>query len=81
FHLFKVESQPEIKKCKSISQFTQFFNKYVNWYNNDRISNKTKNMSPVDYRTRLSCLKVFYFCLTFLLHFTSRVFSIFHLVK
>ncbi|WP_338148434.1 IS3 family transposase [Ligilactobacillus salivarius] len=49
FHLFKVESQPEIKKCKSISQFTHFFNKYVNWYNNDRISNKTKNMSPVDY--------------------------------
>ncbi|MYV25508.1 IS3 family transposase, partial [Lactobacillus salivarius] len=27
------------KKCKNISQFTQFFNKYVNWYNNDRISN------------------------------------------
>ena len=53
FHLFKVESQPEIKKCKSISQFTQFFNKYVNWYNNDRISNKTKNMSPVDYRTHV----------------------------
>ncbi|OQQ78276.1 IS3 family transposase, partial [Ligilactobacillus salivarius] len=51
--LFKVESQPEIKKCKSISQFTQFFNKYVNWYNNDRISNKTKNMSPVDYRTHV----------------------------
>ncbi|WP_339327152.1 hypothetical protein [Ligilactobacillus salivarius] len=24
-----------------MSQFTQFFNKYVNWYNNDRISNKT----------------------------------------
>ncbi|OQQ80051.1 IS3 family transposase [Ligilactobacillus salivarius] len=53
FHLFKVESQPEIKKCKNISQFTQFFNKYVNWYNNDRISNKTKNMSPVDYRTHV----------------------------
>ncbi|WP_423241546.1 IS3 family transposase [Ligilactobacillus salivarius] len=29
-----------------MSQFTQFFNKYVNWYNNDRISNKTKNMGP-----------------------------------
>jgi putative transposase len=53
FHLFKVESQPKIKKCKNISQFTQFFNKYVNWYNNDRISNKTKNMSPVDYRTHV----------------------------
>ncbi|WP_143454068.1 IS3 family transposase, partial [Ligilactobacillus salivarius] len=26
---------------------------YVNWYNNDRISNKTKNMSPVDYRTHV----------------------------
>ncbi|MCR4913233.1 MULTISPECIES: IS3 family transposase, partial [Ligilactobacillus] len=24
-----------------------------NWYNNDRISNKTKNMSPVDYRTHV----------------------------
>ncbi|MYY23805.1 IS3 family transposase, partial [Ligilactobacillus salivarius] len=23
------------------------------WYNNDRISNKTKNMSPVDYRTHV----------------------------
>ncbi|MBM6773023.1 IS3 family transposase [Ligilactobacillus agilis] len=31
----------------------QLFNKYVNWYNNDRISNKTKNMNPVDYRTHV----------------------------
>ena len=53
FHLFKVESLTEIKRCKNISEFKQLFNRYVIWYNNDRISNKTKNMSPVDYRTHV----------------------------
>src|SRR5699024_1914054 len=52
-NLFKVESQPEITRCKSISQFTRCFNKHVNWYNNDRISHRTKHMSPVDYRTHV----------------------------
>ncbi|WP_155889564.1 IS3 family transposase, partial [Ligilactobacillus equi] len=53
FHLFKIESLPEIKSCKDIAEFTWFFRKYIKWYNNDRISNKTKNMSPVDYRTHV----------------------------
>ncbi|WP_035189873.1 IS3 family transposase, partial [Ligilactobacillus equi] len=43
FHLLKIESLSEIKSCKDIAEFTWLFRKYINWYNNDRISNKTKN--------------------------------------
>ncbi|WP_202813103.1 IS3 family transposase, partial [Ligilactobacillus equi] len=42
FHLLKIESLPEIKSCKDIAEFTWLFRKYINWYNNDQISNKTK---------------------------------------
>ncbi|WP_420323921.1 IS3 family transposase [Ligilactobacillus equi] len=49
----RLESPPEIKSCKDIAEFTCLFRKYINWYNNDRISNKTKNMSPVDFRTHV----------------------------
>ncbi|WP_442892108.1 IS3 family transposase [Companilactobacillus sp. HBUAS59699] len=36
--------------CKNIEDLTEISQEYIDWYNNLRISRKTKSMSPVKYR-------------------------------
>jgi transposase InsO family protein len=43
-----------LHKFSSMEKFTDELNKYINYYNNDRIKAKLKGMSPVQYRTHSS---------------------------
>lgn len=40
-----------LQKFKSMEHFRKELNKYIDYYNNKRIKNALKNMSPVEYRT------------------------------
>ncbi len=50
FHIYKTECLIGFPPCKDIDELTKISQKYVCWYNNVRISGKTKSMSPVEYR-------------------------------
>ncbi|MCP8873457.1 IS3 family transposase [Pediococcus acidilactici] len=50
FHLYKTECLNGFPPCKDISELTQLSKEYVEWFNHRRISLKTKNMSPAEYR-------------------------------
>jgi transposase InsO family protein len=40
-----------LQKFSSVDQFIRELQKYIKYYNNDRIKAKLKGMSPVQYRT------------------------------
>ncbi|MFD1411344.1 IS3 family transposase [Lapidilactobacillus gannanensis] len=50
FHIYKTECFCGLPMCKNIEEFKQITNNYVEWFNNTRISMKTKGMSPIEYR-------------------------------
>ena len=45
------------KEYKSFEEFSNAVDRYMNYYNNDRIQEKTKWMSPVQYRITSKCLE------------------------
>ncbi|KRO00860.1 hypothetical protein IV57_GL000181 [Companilactobacillus kimchiensis] len=50
FHLFKTECLNGFLPCKDIKEFRKLSKKYIDWFNNRRISRKTKGMTPREYR-------------------------------
>lgn len=50
FHLFKTECLNGFPPCKDIDEFKEISLSYVDWFNNRRISGKTKGMTPCEYR-------------------------------
>ncbi|RWZ05164.1 IS3 family transposase [Lactiplantibacillus plantarum] len=48
-------------QCKDIGEFKEITKNYVDWFNNRRISQKTKGMAPANTGTCLSSLKIFNF--------------------
>ena len=50
FHLFKTELLDGFPPCQDITELKQLSNQYVHFFNYDRISLKTKGMTPVEYR-------------------------------
>jgi len=50
FHLFKTECLNGFPPCKDIEEFKEVSLSYVDWFNNRRISGKTKGMTPCEYR-------------------------------
>lgn len=50
FHLFKTELLNGFPPCKNLSEFKQSATQYVHYFNYERISLKTKGMTPVEYR-------------------------------
>lgn len=50
FHLFKTELLNGFPPCKNLSEFKQLATQYVHYFNYERISLKTKGMTPVEYR-------------------------------
>lgn len=50
FHLFKTELLAGFPPCKDITELTELAKKYVEYFNNVRITLKTKGMTPVEYR-------------------------------
>ena len=50
FHLLKTECLNGFPQCKDIGEFKEITKNYVDWFNNRRISQKTKGMTPCEYR-------------------------------
>lgn len=50
FHLFKTECLNGFPPCDDIEEFKRISLEYVDWFNNRRISRKTKGMTPCEYR-------------------------------
>ncbi|WP_455550420.1 IS3 family transposase [Companilactobacillus alimentarius] len=50
FHLFKTECLNGFPPCKDMKEFRKLSKEYVDWFNNRRISRKTKGMTPREYR-------------------------------
>lgn len=50
FHLFKVESLYGFDAPANLSELKELFFGYADWYNNERISMKTKGMTPIAFR-------------------------------
>lgn len=50
FHLFKTELLDGFPPCQNINELKQLSNQYIHFFNYDRISLKTKGMTPVEYR-------------------------------
>ncbi|WP_413927804.1 IS3 family transposase [Ligilactobacillus equi] len=50
FHLFKVESLYGFDAPANLSELKELFFGYADWYNNGRISIKTKGMTPIVFR-------------------------------
>ncbi|MCD7083970.1 IS3 family transposase [Limosilactobacillus fastidiosus] len=50
FHLFKAELLDGFPPCKDLLEFKKLSLKYVHYFNHERISLKTKGMTPVEYR-------------------------------
>ena len=50
FHIFKTECLNGFPPCKDIKEFKKIAMEYVDWFNNRRISRKTKGMTPCEYR-------------------------------
>ena len=53
FHLLKTECLNGFPQCKDIGEFKEITKNYVDWFNNRRISQKTKHTNLVldDYST------------------------------
>lgn len=51
FHLFKTECLNGFPPCKDIDDLKKLSKEYVDWFNNRRISTKTKGMTPCEYRS------------------------------
>ncbi len=79
FHLFKTELLDGFPPCKDLAELKSLSAQYIHYFNYQRISLKTKGMTPVEYRNHLGSLNN-QFCLTFLLHFTTRYGFIFYFV-
>ncbi|WP_238525424.1 IS3 family transposase [Lactobacillus helveticus] len=50
FHLLKTECLNGFPQCKDIGEFKEITKNYVDRFNNRRISQKTKGMTPCKYR-------------------------------
>lgn len=50
FHLFKTELLNGLPPCKNLAEFKQIATQYVYCFNHERISLKTKGMTPIEYR-------------------------------
>lgn len=50
FHLFKTELLNGLPPCKNLAEFKQIATQYVYYVNHERISLKTKGMTPIEYR-------------------------------
>lgn len=50
FHLFKTELLDGLPPCKDLTEFESLSSQYIHYFNYDRISLKTKGMTPVEYR-------------------------------
>lgn len=50
FHLYKTELLQGLPLCESIDDLRKLSLTYINKFNNERISLKTKGMTPVEYR-------------------------------
>ncbi len=50
FHLFKTELLDGLPPCKDLAEFKILSSQYIHYFNYDRISLKTKGMTPVEYR-------------------------------
>lgn len=50
FHLFKTELLDGFPPCKDLVEFKSLSPQYIHYFNYDRISLKTKGMTPVEYR-------------------------------
>lgn len=50
FHIYKMECLSGFPPYKDIKSLREASLNYVSWYNNHRISLKTKGMSPIEYR-------------------------------
>jgi len=50
FHLFKTECLNGFPLCNNIEEFKKISMEHVAWFNNQRISRKTKGMTPIEYR-------------------------------
>ncbi|WP_251545322.1 IS3 family transposase [Limosilactobacillus caecicola] len=50
FHLYKTELLQGLPPCNNITELTKLSLTYIEHFNNERISLKTKGMTPVDYR-------------------------------
>ncbi|WP_367294155.1 IS3 family transposase [Levilactobacillus brevis] len=50
FHLYKTECLTGFPPCKDLAELKAVSLEYVNWFNYQRISSKTKGMSPCEYR-------------------------------
>ena len=50
FIFLKTECLNGFPQCKDIGEFKEITKNYVDWFNNRRISQKTKGMTPCEYR-------------------------------
>lgn len=50
FHLFKAELLDGFPPCKDLNELKKLSNQYIHYFNYERISLKTKGMTPVEYR-------------------------------
>lgn len=50
FHLFKTELLDGFPPCKDLAEFKSLSSQYIHYFNYERISLKTKGMTPVEYR-------------------------------
>lgn len=50
FHLYKTECLHGFPACQNIEELISVSTEYINWFNNQRISMKTKGMSPSEFR-------------------------------
>lgn len=50
FHLFKTELLDGFPPCKDLAEFKSLSFQYIHYFNHNRISLKTKGMTPVEYR-------------------------------
>ena len=50
FHLFKTELLDGFPPCKDLAELKELSKYYIDYFNYERISLKTKGMTPVEYR-------------------------------
>ena len=50
FHLFKTELLNGLPLCKDLNEIKELSTNYIHYFNYERISLKTKGMTPVEYR-------------------------------
>lgn len=50
FHIYKTECLSGFPPCQNLKALTRISKEYIDWFNHQRISLKTKGMSPCEYR-------------------------------